>query len=615
MYSQSVEALCGIGAPCPNYQHLINCPESQQSVKVPDSPQPKVIVHYEHLKYPKYRKPSPEVVVHYRNRNSLTRQRSSVSDMRLRCPDAIVRATYVGVNPLTGRPVAWGQTFHRSLTKKAVPCHNNLRKRPKCMDIGKEHPKEQSHLEMKVLFMRKRQPKKKKPAPPVVAYTSEYYAAISEVEPLHLEATCRNIDEDVDQNEDCEEEAQQNEECEKSEQLHDLDDSKGKMPSEKGEVEPLDRQCVKIEGTQTSEHLEELNCNQSQSKAKENDPELEGNELVEEPQTEANDLEAGENKLVEKPESDAEDLETGTQDLETLVEEPVLEANEQKSSNELSEKPTADADADAATDSGNEKPTADEGLVHLKGGNDQIYEEELLDPPAYAAIKNLCFDKATSVTCLNIDPHVSSQTSVGPEAVPCEGPADSRLSLGKPIERIEAALRRMIVDYRISPGQLVTRLISLEDELLQPIATAAMLKKPASPTASPWSSAEDSEGIHQSRTLSSTETMSLDQVPTDTGYSAGDDDSHRSNATTVTLRSDIPTESGDPNAEEDTAESSTLASQTSSPVSETSICSPEALTAAIARSHKMFQRLAWENRHQASEGSPQPKTLESSANK
>lgn len=110
--SRSLEDIFEVGRPRPNFQKLIPFSETPED--------------------------SPPLVVRYQRPGALCRQRSSLSEMRLRCPDCMVRATIVSVNPLTGRPMAWAQTYHRSLNPRFVPPHRNLQRRPKIMDIRME---------------------------------------------------------------------------------------------------------------------------------------------------------------------------------------------------------------------------------------------------------------------------------------------------------------------------------------------------------------------------------------------------------------------------------------------------------------------------------------------
>ncbi|XP_032309045.1 uncharacterized protein LOC6504727 [Drosophila ananassae] len=110
--SKSLEVIFEVGRPRPNFQRLISFSETK--------PEP------------------PPLVVRHQRSGALCRQRSSLSEVRLRCPDSMVRATIVSVNPLTGRPMAWAQTFHRSLNPRFVPPHRNLQRRPKTMDLQME---------------------------------------------------------------------------------------------------------------------------------------------------------------------------------------------------------------------------------------------------------------------------------------------------------------------------------------------------------------------------------------------------------------------------------------------------------------------------------------------
>ncbi|XP_037725305.1 uncharacterized protein LOC119556896 isoform X2 [Drosophila subpulchrella] len=113
--SESFDALCGVGVPRPNFQRLIAYVEPNEGG------------HEENLEMQ---------VWHRRKRNSASA--SSISETRMCCPEAFVRATVVEVNPQTGQPMTRGLTFHRSLCPTVLLPHSSLSRRSKVMDICQE---------------------------------------------------------------------------------------------------------------------------------------------------------------------------------------------------------------------------------------------------------------------------------------------------------------------------------------------------------------------------------------------------------------------------------------------------------------------------------------------
>ncbi|EDV45401.1 uncharacterized protein LOC6555594 [Drosophila erecta] len=112
--SASFNALCGVGVPRPNFQRLIEYVD----------PEPEDMDE-ENAMIPVWR------------RQELS-SASSLSEMRIRCPEAFVRATVVGVNPETGQPVVQSITYHRTLGAGLLAPHPSVRRRPKLTDIPQE---------------------------------------------------------------------------------------------------------------------------------------------------------------------------------------------------------------------------------------------------------------------------------------------------------------------------------------------------------------------------------------------------------------------------------------------------------------------------------------------
>jgi len=113
--SESFDALCGVGVPRPNFQRLIAYVEPNEGGQE------------EKLEMQ---------VWHRRKQNSASA--SSISETRMCCPEAFVRATVVEVNPQTGQPMTRGLTFHRSLCPTDLLPHPSLSRRSKVMDICQE---------------------------------------------------------------------------------------------------------------------------------------------------------------------------------------------------------------------------------------------------------------------------------------------------------------------------------------------------------------------------------------------------------------------------------------------------------------------------------------------
>ncbi|XP_050745029.1 uncharacterized protein LOC108024151 isoform X2 [Drosophila biarmipes] len=113
--SKSFDALCGVGVPRPNFQRLIAYIEPNEGGQE------------ENLEMQLWHRRKP-------NFGSA----SSISETRMCCPEAFVRATVVEVNPQTGQPMTHGLYFHRSLCTRVLLPHPSLSRRSKVMDICQE---------------------------------------------------------------------------------------------------------------------------------------------------------------------------------------------------------------------------------------------------------------------------------------------------------------------------------------------------------------------------------------------------------------------------------------------------------------------------------------------
>ncbi|XP_016986487.1 uncharacterized protein LOC108049713 [Drosophila rhopaloa] len=136
MYSsESINVLCGVGVPRPNFQRLIT--------------------YVEPGGWRGWLEEHREMQV-WRRRKRSSVSASSISETRLHCPEAFLRVTIVEVHPQTGRPMTRCLTYHRSLWPRHLSPHASLGRRPKLMNMRPvwPPPEERAFAKLELIWQR-----------------------------------------------------------------------------------------------------------------------------------------------------------------------------------------------------------------------------------------------------------------------------------------------------------------------------------------------------------------------------------------------------------------------------------------------------------------------------